>query len=149
MQKDVTTDLSVVQSDTFLLELRHLDEQDEYFSLDGYEPMKRVKVMFAFPDKFWKIFYEIFPPYDISDNNSLGIVVRPSFSDDCRMLFDTNIVKGEKKVIAVSRNTKNIMDRMILGFDNIRHEMLGDNPPRPGMEDVVVRYDINLCYKNE
>jgi hypothetical protein len=146
---NMPADMALIQSDTFFLELRHLDEQDEYFSLDGFTPMTRMKVLLIFADKFWKIFCDVFNPSDIADQNTLGLVIRPSFSDDCLETFDNNKEKWKQKYIEVSRNTTNILDRMILGFDNIRHEMSDVRHTYGGMEDAVVRYDMNLCPKND
>jgi hypothetical protein len=126
-----------------------LDEQDEYFSLDGFTPMKRMKVIHYFADKFWKIFYEVFNPSDCTDLTSLGLVIRPCFSGDCVNIFSNNIEKGRQKITEVSRNTTNILDRLILGFDNIRHDMSDIISTYGGMDDAIVRYDMNVCPKHE
>jgi hypothetical protein len=121
----------IVQSDTFFSRLRHLDEQDDFLSVDGYAPLKRMKVFNTFPGMFWKIFSKIFPPYDMTNGASLGLLINPKFDEDCMSTFNENIDKGMRKFINISRSTKNILDRMILGFDNIHHDVpgtLGDCP---------------------
>lgn len=112
------TPLKIVQSDTFFSRLRQLDEQDDFLSVDGYAPLKRMKVFNMFPDMFWKIFSAIFPPYDIKSDVSLGLLIHPKFDDECMTFFNENMKKGVRKFINISRTTKNILDRMILGFDN-------------------------------
>jgi hypothetical protein len=134
--------VKTVQSDTYFSKLRHLDEQDDFLSVDGYAPLKRIKVFNMFPEMFWKIFCEIFPPYDLQGDMSLGLLIRPEFNDECKDIFDTNVEKGRKKFINVSRTTKNILDRMILGFDNIHHDVNGSSGPFPFGTDPAVLYDI-------
>lgn len=131
-----------VQSDTFFSALRHLDEQDEFLSVDGYAPLKRLKVLCTFPDMFWKIFHEVFPPYDLRSEMSLGLLISPDFNDDCKHIFDMNIEKGKNKFIAISRTTSNILDRMILGYDNINHDVVGSSGIIPFGSDPAVLHDI-------
>jgi hypothetical protein len=137
-----STPVKTVQSDTFFSRLRQLDEQDDFLSLDGYTPLKRIKVLNAFPDMFWKIFAEVFPPYDIHSDMSLGLLIRPTFNEECKHIFDGNMEKGKKKYINISRSTKNILDRMILGFDNIHHDVVGSVGTYPFGTDPAVLYDI-------
>jgi hypothetical protein len=131
-----------VQSDTFFSALRHLDEQDDFLSVDGYSPLKRMKVFTTFPEMFWKIFHDIFPPYDLRSEMLLGLLIRPNFSDDCKQLFDLNMEKGKKKFVNVSRRTYNILDRMILGYDNINHDVVGTICIVPFGTDPAVLHDI-------
>jgi hypothetical protein len=131
-----------VQSDTFFSELRHLDEQDEFLSVDGYAPLKRMKIFKSFPDMFWKIFHEVFPPYDLRSEMSLGLLIRPEFNDECKQIFDMNIEKGKKKFVNISRTTSNILDRMILGYDNINHNVIGSSCIVPFGTDPAVLHDI-------
>lgn len=130
----------IIQSDTFFLQLRNKDELDEFMSIDGYAPLKRMKVMKVFADKFWKLFQEIFPPYGLSSETSLSLIIRPGFNDETKALFDSNFEKGKMKLMEVSQSTKNILDRLILGFDNIQHGIVGERNSSP---TVVIRYDIN------
>jgi len=120
MQKDSAGEL--VQSDTFFSELRHLDEQDDYLAVDGCPPLRRLKVIELFPDLFWKMFLEIFPPYDVQDDKCLALIMRPILWEECKLLFDDNYDKGCKKLIQVSFSTISIVDRMILGLYNISHD---------------------------
>lgn len=122
-----------LQADTFFSKLRQLDEQDNFLLVDGCTPLKRVKVLINFPGMFWKIFHTIFPPYDIQCDLSLGLIMRPSFDEECIKIFDSNIEKGRRKFVNVSRSTMNILDRMILGYDNIHHDI-------PGMLQVNVPF---------
>lgn len=131
-----------VQSDTFFSALTHLDQQDDFLSVDGFSPLKRMKVFSTFPDMFWKIFHEVFPPYDLRSEMSLGLLIRPTFSDDCKQTFDLNMDKGKKKFVNVSRTTYNILDRMILGYDNFNHDVIGTFGIVPFGTDHAVLHDI-------
>lgn len=117
----------LVQSDTFFSQLRNKDEQDDFLSVDGYAPLKRMKVFNMFPNLFWNIFREVFPPYDLRSDMSLGLLIRPEFHDDCKTIFDTDLEKGRKKFISISMTTNNILDRMILGYDNCHHDVNGSS----------------------
>jgi hypothetical protein len=132
----------IIQSDTFFSQLRHLDEIDDFLSVDGYAPLKRMKVFDSFPDLFWKIFIEIFPPYELSDESSLGLMMRPNFNEECKNIFDSNIDKGRRKFINISRITKNILDRMILGYDNIDHDVDQSSVTFPLTTDTAVLQNI-------
>lgn len=132
----------IVQSDTFFSRLRQLDEQDDFLSVDGFPPMKRMKVFNMFPEMFWKIFSNIFPPYNVSCDASLGLMIRPGFDDGCMKYFDENLEKGMRKFINISRGTKNILDRMILGYDNIHHDVPGSLGDCPFGTDPDVFKDI-------
>jgi hypothetical protein len=134
--------IQILQADTFFSKLRQLDEQDDFLTVDGYAPLKRLKVLDAFPDMFWKIFYAVFPPYDITCDRSLGLVMRPSFNGETIKIFDNNMEKGRRKFINVSRSTMNILDRMILGYDNIHHDIPGTFNTNPFGTDPAVLSDF-------
>jgi hypothetical protein len=140
MKTNVTRKL--IQSETFFSQLRHLDEIDDFLSVDGYAPLKRMKVFDSFPDLFWKIFIEIFPPYKLSDESLLGLMMRPNFNEECKSIFDSNIDKSSRKFINISRVTKNILDQMILGYDNIDHDVVQSSVTFPLTTDNAVLQDI-------
>jgi hypothetical protein len=144
MEEEKTSESSskIVQSDTFFSKLRQLDEQDDFLSVDGYAPLKRIKVLNMFPGMFWKIFCKVFPPYDISSDTTLALLINPTFDDECKSMFQENKEKGKRKFINVSRSTKNILDRMILGFDNIHHDIPGSIIQSPFGTDPDVLQDI-------
>lgn len=131
-----------VQSDTFFSKLRNKDEQDDFLSVDGYAPLKRMKLLNMFPDLFWKIFREVFPPYDLRSDMLLGLLICPEFHDDCKTIFDTDLEIGRRKFINISMTTNNILDRMILGYDNTHHDVIGSSIIVPFGTDPSVLNDI-------
>jgi hypothetical protein len=58
-----------------------------------------MKVFNMFPEMFWNIFFNIFPPYNVSCDASLGLLIRPGFDDRCMKNFDENLEKGMSKFI--------------------------------------------------
>ena len=79
----------------------------------------------------------------MADTTCLAVVVRPEFNDECKRLFNANIEKSRNKLIKLSQSTGSIVDRLILGFDNIKHDMTVHHPPSPFGDGGIIRHDLN------